>query len=122
MPVWTFTYYLIVVSCFLDIDADFKMQLEDLAPLLLEPSRIVVKTINGNSVTGKDLLEYFKVWYIYHKNVMICVNFVKAFRVGAYVAGSSFKKLNGSKCYKFILTYIMLVCHMAWTGNSQASV
>ena len=39
------------------------MQLEDLAPLLLEPGKLVVKTINGNSVTGKDLLKYFKVWY-----------------------------------------------------------
>ena len=46
---------------FVDIDGDFKMQLEDLAPLLLEPGKLVVKTINGNSVTGKDLLEYFKV-------------------------------------------------------------
>ena len=44
-----------------DIDDNFKMQLEDLAPLLLEPGKLVVKTINGNSVTGKDLLEYFKV-------------------------------------------------------------
>lgn len=50
---------------FADIDGDFKMQLEDLAPLLLAPDKLVVKTINGNSVTGKDLLEYFKVlWYI----------------------------------------------------------
>ncbi|XP_065883232.1 atlastin-2-like [Dysidea avara] len=45
-----------------DIDGDFKMQLSDLAPLLLHPTRLVVKTINGNSVTGKDLLEYFKVY------------------------------------------------------------
>ena len=46
---------------FVDIDGDFKIQLEDLAPLLLEPGKLVVKTINGNSVTGKDLLKYFKV-------------------------------------------------------------
>ena len=48
-------------SLIADIDGDFKMQLEDLAPLLLAPDKLVVKTINGNSVTGKDLLEYFKV-------------------------------------------------------------
>ena len=41
------------------------MQLEDLAPLLLAPDKLVVKTINGNSVTGKDLLEYFKVTMVY---------------------------------------------------------
>ena len=46
---------------FVDVDGNFKMQLEDLAPLLLEPGKLVVKTMNGNSVTGKDLLKYFKV-------------------------------------------------------------
>ena len=49
------------IFSFLDIDGDFKLQLVDLAPMLLEPGKLVVKTINGNSVTGKDLLEYFKV-------------------------------------------------------------
>lgn len=59
-----------------DIDGDFKIQLEDLAPLLLEPSKLVVKTINGNSVTGKDLLEYFKVCYrrVHQPNSLIVAN------------------------------------------------
>ena len=58
-----------VFSSFADIDGDFKMQLEDLAPLLLAPDKLVVKTINGNSVTGKDLLEYFKVTMVYIVNL-----------------------------------------------------
>jgi len=52
---------LIFMFWFTDIDGDFKMQLLDLAPLLLHSSKLIVKTINGNSVMGKDLLEYFKV-------------------------------------------------------------
>ena len=62
---------------FVDIDGDFKMQLEDLAPLLLEPGKLVVKTINGNSVTGKDLLEYFKVWcdMIVVEKIRLCIKY-----------------------------------------------
>ena len=53
------------------------MQLEDLAPLLLEPGKLVVKTINGNSVTGKDLQEYFKVWcdMIVVEKIGICTKY-----------------------------------------------
>ena len=58
MCIWV---WIMQIFCSLDIDGDFKLQLSDLAPLLLHASRLVVKTINGNSVTGKDLLEYFRV-------------------------------------------------------------
>ena len=68
--------------CSLDIDGDFKMQLSDLAPLLLHPTRLVVKTINGNSVTGKDLLEYFKVTST--GGVIDCVYEVHVVYIGVY--------------------------------------
>jgi len=64
-----------------DIDGDFKMQLSDLAPLLLNPTKLVVKTINGNSVTGKDLLEYFKVTDV---GCIGCVCSMTILTVGVY--------------------------------------
>lgn len=44
-----------------DIDNEFKTFLEQLAPLLLDPSRLIIKRINGNIVTGRGLVECFKV-------------------------------------------------------------
>ncbi|XP_005988852.1 atlastin-3 [Latimeria chalumnae] len=45
-----------------DIDHDFKEQLKVLVPLLLEPSKLVEKEINGSKVTCRGLLEYFKAY------------------------------------------------------------
>ena len=45
-----------------DIDTEFKNHLGDLAPLLLSPENLIVKKINGNPITGRGLLECFKVY------------------------------------------------------------
>lgn len=45
----------------LDIDDEFKKELQNLVPLLLAPENLVEKEISGNKVTCRDLLEYFKV-------------------------------------------------------------
>ena len=44
------------------INIDFLEQLETLVPLLVSPSKLVVKKIAGFEVTGTQLLEYFKVY------------------------------------------------------------
>ena len=44
-----------------DIEPDFKTQLRLLVPLLLSPAHLVVKEINGSKITGRMLVEYFKV-------------------------------------------------------------
>ena len=44
-----------------DIEADFKEYLQFLVPRLLAPENLVVKQIHGNKITGKELVEYFKV-------------------------------------------------------------
>ncbi|XP_072016798.1 atlastin-1-like [Amphiura filiformis] len=52
-----------------DIDAEFKKYLEMLAPSLLSPSSLLVKEINGDKVTCRALLEYFKAYMkIYQGN------------------------------------------------------
>jgi atlastin len=45
-----------------DIDAEFIEQLQILVPLMLDPKNLVVKEIGGRKVTGKQLMEYFKVY------------------------------------------------------------
>ena len=45
-----------------DIEPDFKQQLRSLIPLLLAPEQLVVKKIHGTRISGKQLLEYFKVY------------------------------------------------------------
>ena len=50
-----------IITCNTDIDAEFKTYLEKLAPTLLGPSSLLVKEINGDKVTCRALLEYFKV-------------------------------------------------------------
>lgn len=45
-----------------DIDEDFLEQLQVFVPLLLSPKKLVVKQIGGSDVTGRQLLEYFKVY------------------------------------------------------------
>ena len=55
-----------------DIDSEFKTYLQELVPLLLEPSRLIIKKINGNIVTGRGLVECFKV-YSPPKPLCVCV-------------------------------------------------
>lgn len=45
----------------LDIEQDFKDQLNVYVPLLLDESNIVLKEINGTQISCRELLEYFKV-------------------------------------------------------------
>jgi len=44
-----------------DIQLDFKTQLREIVPLLLARKNLVVKEINGCKITGRELVEYFKV-------------------------------------------------------------
>lgn len=44
------------------IDEDFLEQLQVFVPILLSPKSLVVKQIGGSDVTGRQLLEYFKVY------------------------------------------------------------
>jgi len=45
-----------------DIDEDFLQHLQAFVPLLLSPRDLVIKKISGSAVTGRQLLEYFKVY------------------------------------------------------------
>ena len=44
-----------------EIEDNFKSQLKELVPMLLAPKSLVVKSINGVKVTGRALVECFKV-------------------------------------------------------------
>ena len=44
------------------IGRKFLDQLETLIPLLISPAKLVVKKISGSEVTGRQLMEYFKVY------------------------------------------------------------
>ncbi|KAI4897269.1 hypothetical protein NFI96_024642, partial [Prochilodus magdalenae] len=43
-----------------DVAPEFKRELHSLIPTLLDPEKLAVKEINGNKVTCRGLLEYFK--------------------------------------------------------------
>ncbi|XP_061166573.1 atlastin-2-like [Saccostrea echinata] len=45
-----------------DIENEFKEQLKVLIPLLLDSDNLVVKEINGTTVSARDLMEYFKAY------------------------------------------------------------
>lgn len=45
-----------------DYDSEFLTNLKNFVPNLLEPSKLIVKEIGGRPVTGRELLEYFKVY------------------------------------------------------------
>lgn len=47
--------------CVSDVAAEFKEELRVLITHLLNPDELAVKEINGNNVTCRGLLEYFKV-------------------------------------------------------------
>ena len=44
-----------------DVAPEFKDELRNLIPTLLQPDKLAVKEINGNKVTCRGLLEFFKV-------------------------------------------------------------
>lgn len=45
----------------LDIEPDFRKELQELVPLLLSPENLIVKEIHGSKITGKELVHYFQV-------------------------------------------------------------
>ncbi|XP_044881297.1 atlastin-3 isoform X1 [Mauremys mutica] len=45
-----------------DIAAEFKEQLQQLIPIVLDPRQLLEKEINGSKVTCRGLLEYFKAY------------------------------------------------------------
>ncbi|KAJ6217508.1 hypothetical protein RDWZM_008665 [Blomia tropicalis] len=45
-----------------DYDKDFLSHLKNFVPDLLAPNKLIVKQIGGRAVTGRELLEYFKVY------------------------------------------------------------
>jgi len=45
-----------------DIEPDFREQLRELVPQLLDKKNLVVKEINGAKINGKELVEYFKAY------------------------------------------------------------
>jgi atlastin len=45
-----------------DIEPEFIDCLKTFVPLMLDPKNVVVKKIGGRQVTGKELMEYFKVY------------------------------------------------------------
>ncbi|KAJ8338073.1 hypothetical protein SKAU_G00370390 [Synaphobranchus kaupii] len=45
-----------------DVAAEFKKELRNLIPTLLEPDSLAEKEINGNKVTCRGLVEYFKAY------------------------------------------------------------
>lgn len=48
---------------FLDVASEFRDQLQALIPKLLHPDYLAEKEINGNKVTCRGLLEFFKVTF-----------------------------------------------------------
>ncbi len=58
-------------SDLLDIEADFKENLKVLVPLLLSPENLTIKEIHGTKITGRSLLEYFKVRSFYYSPSVI---------------------------------------------------
>lgn len=46
---------------FKDIDSEFQEHLRTLVPRLLDPNNIVIKCINGQPITCRELVVYFKV-------------------------------------------------------------
>ena len=45
-----------------DYDADFLENLKAFVPDLLAPGKLIPKEIGGRTVSGRELLEYFKVY------------------------------------------------------------
>ncbi|XP_068895871.1 atlastin isoform X2 [Tenebrio molitor] len=50
-----------------EIDSEFKENLKILVPMLLAPENLVLKRINGQTVKGRDLVQYFKSYMQIYK-------------------------------------------------------
>ncbi|XP_066996434.1 atlastin isoform X2 [Anabrus simplex] len=50
-----------------DIEADFKLNLQVLVPMILAPENLVIKKIGGQKVKAKELLQYFKSYIEIYK-------------------------------------------------------
>lgn len=48
--------------CVLEIEAEFKKQLKNFVPRLLSPHGLVLKEVNGQRVTARELMEYFRAY------------------------------------------------------------
>lgn len=49
------------------IEPEFVKQLRDLVPLILSPPKLQLKHINGQRITGRELMEYFKSYVEIYK-------------------------------------------------------
>jgi len=67
-----------------DIEPDFKIQLLELVPLLLSPENLVVKEIHGRDITGKELVEYFKVLKLILLALIILFGYVQPIHFEVY--------------------------------------
>jgi len=45
-----------------EIETEFKKQLKVMVPRLLSPDGLVLKEVNGRRITGRELMEYFRVY------------------------------------------------------------
>lgn len=70
-----FTCFVFILFC-IDIEMEFQQQLRCLVPRLLDSSNLLMKKINGNEVTCRELVEYFKVFHILFSSFFIFDNFV----------------------------------------------
>ena len=73
---FVFKFLAHVLLHFIDIDSEFKQFLYELVPILLSPENLVVKKINGITMTGKGLLQCFQVISDF-SNELIIVFFFK---------------------------------------------
>lgn len=53
--------FLVEIYFFKGINPEFQKHLRTLVPRLLDPNNIVVKCINGQPITCRELVVYFKV-------------------------------------------------------------
>lgn len=44
-----------------DIEDDFKLHVKEFVSSVLSANNLIVKEINGSPITGRELVEYFKV-------------------------------------------------------------
>lgn len=51
----------VLFACAVDVAPEFKEELRNLIPTLLKPAALAEKEINGNKVTCRGLVEFFKV-------------------------------------------------------------
>lgn len=62
----------VFTSFFSEIDDEFIKNLKILIPWLLSPENLDVKEINGNHITCRGLVEYFKVFIEEKVDLFLC--------------------------------------------------